>query len=147
MKLLSFTILMSFSLSSYAVEFNSCTDDKGHTHFTNLPKSSLDSNCAPKNHYTVMLNQDYLNLSNEYAKYENFIEKEDSSNSEPFELSKVDISPDRIKNKVKDILDPDKALEELIDATDDRDDAFTNAMRGRSKGIETIMEQGKSGTP
>jgi len=145
MKLLSFTILAVFSSSSIAVEFNSCIDNKGHTHFTNLPKSSIGSNCAPRNHYTVMLKQDYQNLANEYAKYEK--DEKLENKSEPFDLIKAEISPDAVKNKVKDIFDPDKALDELMEATEDRDDVFTRAMRGRAEGIEGILNQPNTDTP
>jgi hypothetical protein len=148
MKLLSFTILSVITFSSYAVEFHSCTDSTGKTHFTNLPKSSLDSNCSQKDHYSEMFNQDYQNLSIEYAKYGAKIEVDDlDDNSLSIELSKIDISPDTVKNKVKDIFDPDKALDELMDTTEDRDDIFTRAMRGRGDGIQSIMDQGYKEAP
>jgi 3-methyladenine DNA glycosylase/8-oxoguanine DNA glycosylase len=140
------------SLSSHAIEFHSCKDDKGLTHYTNLPVSSVGQNCSPKDRYTVMLNQDYVNLAKEYAKYQQNNQSVNSNNdaetdSKPFELSKSELSPDAIKNKVKDIFDPDKALEELMDATEDRDDVFTRAMRGRSERIESIVNQGKLSSP
>lgn len=149
MKLLSFTILTLCSVSSYAIDFHSCTDNKGQIHYSNLPKSSIGSTCAPKDQYSAMLNQDYQNLSNEHAKYEELDKTDNNSpdESDPFEISKVDISPNAVKNKVKDIFNPDKALEELMEATEDRDDVFTRAMRGRSNGIEKVLKQGNSGTP
>ncbi len=150
MKLLSFTALLLISISSFAVEFHSCIDNNGQKHFTNLPKYSLDSNCSPKDHYALMLNNDYQNLSVEHEKYE--ISEEDivlfeepesvtSKDSKPFDLRDVDLSVETVKSKVQDILNPDKALEELMTTTEDRDDAFTRAMRGRAKGIQTIIDQ------
>lgn len=133
MKLLSFTILMFFSLSSNAVEFNSCTDDKGHTHFTNLPKSSLDSNCAPENHYTVMLNQDYLNLFNGYKKYV-------AAEKEPGNI----VSLESFSQPVKDILDPDKALDMLVDSSLKKDEnAAKKFFKARTNAVEQILNEDK----
>ncbi|NOG59398.1 MAG: DUF4124 domain-containing protein [Proteobacteria bacterium] len=131
--------ILSFSL--HAVEFHSCTDNNGQTHFTNLPLTSLNSNCTPKDYYSEILNQDYQNLSNEYAKYDNHSEKEGDDTSELFEIGKIDISSGTLSNKVQDIFDPDKALQELMESTENRDDAFTRAMRGRAKGIQSIIDQ------
>ncbi len=142
MKLLSFTILILFSLSSYAVEFYRCIDDQGIVHFTNLPKSSLDSNCVVKDRHTVMLNQDYSNLTNEFKKYETVVEE-----TEKFKLEEMDLSVDSMTQSVKDVFDPDKALEELILSTEDRDDPFTRAMRGRSNAVDDIIKQSKPNTP
>jgi hypothetical protein len=147
MKLLSFTILSIITFSSYSVEFHRCTDDKGKTHYTNLPISSLDFNCVAKDHYTLLLEQDYQNLPNKFNQYEVKLEENLEDSSIAFDIDKDNLSPDSIKNKVNDIFDPDKALEELMEATEDRDDAFTRAMRGRSEGIENIVNQGKSDTP
>jgi uncharacterized protein DUF4124 len=138
MKLLSFTILILSSLSSYAVEFYRCIDDNGVAHFTNLPKSSLDSNCAAKDRYSLMLDQDYSNLATEFNKYEVSIDE----TSEEIELS-----VDSMAQSVKNVFDPDKAFEELMSVTEDRDDAFTRAMRGRSKGVDDIMSQSRPNTP
>jgi hypothetical protein len=146
MKLLSFTILTFVSLSVSAIEFQSCIDNNGRKHFTNLEKNSLDSNCLPKDHYKLMIREDYLNLENEYARHENYDDETEDSHIS-INLEKENISPELIKNKVKDIFDPDKALEELIESTEDRDDFYTNAMRSRAKGIDNIIKQGESGTP
>ena len=146
MKILSITILTLLSFPSLAVELYSCTDDSGKTHYTNLPENSLDSNCHSKDHYTVMLEQDYANLASIYQQYE-VEEIEEVDKDTPLDLTTSDISPDAIKSKVSDIFDPDKALEELMEATEDRDDVFTRAMRGRSEGIKNVLEQGNSGTP
>jgi len=136
MKLLSFTILILFSLSSNAVEFYQCIDNKGLSHFTNLPKSSLDLNCVAKDRHTIMLNQDYSNLADEFKKYETSVEE-----IEEFELEEMDLSFDSMTQSVKDVFDPDKALEELILSTEDRDDPFTRAMRGRSNAVDDIIKQ------
>ncbi|MEO1924972.1 MAG: DUF4124 domain-containing protein [Gammaproteobacteria bacterium] len=147
MKLLSFTILILFSYSSVAVEFYRCIDDKGQAHFTNLPKSSLDSNCAPKDRYAMMLGQDYSNLENEFKQYEVKVDE-----SEILEFNDIDSTIDESSDKtitqsVKDVFDPDKAFDELMSATKDRDDVFTRAMRNRSKAVESIIEEEYDGKP
>lgn len=151
MKLLSFTILALISYSSSAVEFHRCIDDKGLTHYTNLPKSSLDNNCAQQDHYALMFSQDYDNLHNTHQKYENnaldgaVSFKSNGNNrvkySKPFDLKPTDLSVESVTQKVQDILDPDKALEELMISTEDRDDVFTRAIRGRAKGIEGLLKE------
>jgi hypothetical protein len=143
MKILSFAVLCCVSLPTFAIELYSCTDGAGKTHYTNLPQNSLGSDCKPKDHYAVMLQQDYDNLRHIHAK----LESNEDNSSEPFKLSEVDISPDSIKNKVSDIFDADKAFDELMEATEDRDDIFTRAMRGRSQGINNVLGQGKNGSP
>jgi hypothetical protein len=143
MKLLYFTFLSLVSLSSYSVEFSRCIDDKGQVHFTNMPLSNLDSNCAQKvDHYVTMLNQDYENLANEFKKYE-----EPDDFIDDIFLEDVDLSINSLTQPVKDILDPDKALEQLLESTEDRDDPVTRAFRGRSEGIERIMDQAKPSNP
>ncbi len=147
MKILSFIVLSYVSFSTFAIELYSCTDETGKTHYTNLPKNSLDSNCKAKDQYAVMLQQDYDNLSHIYSKYESEAEQDDfyeNTSTEPFQFSETDFSSDSIKNKVTDIFDADKALEELMEATEDRDDVFTRAIRGRTKGVKDIIEQGNT---
>jgi len=154
MKLLSFTFLSVISISAHSVDFQSCIDANGRKHFTNLPKTSLSKDCTVKDHYALMLDQDYQNLAAHHQKFQiddEFTEILDDSakatqdsiskDEEPFDLSEVDLSVDTVKNKVRDILNPDKALEELMDATENRDDAFTRAIRGRAKGIQTIIDK------
>lgn len=140
MKLLLFTILMMLSFSTSAVEFYQCIDDKGHPHFTNLPKSSLDSNCSLKtDHFSLMLNQDYLNLANEFKKYE--VNKEE-------ELDEIMLSLDSITQPVMDILDPDKALDELVDASlNKRENAATKLFKARSKAVEQILNEANPNSP
>ena len=143
MKILSFAVLCCVSLPTFAIELYSCTDGTGKTHYTNLPQNSLGSDCKPKDHYAVMLQQDYENLRSIYSK----LEADESESSIPFKISEVDISPDSIKSKVSDIFDADKAFDELMEATEDRDDIFTRAIRGRTQGIKNVLEQGNSGSP
>lgn len=144
MKILSFAALCCISLPSFAVELSSCTDASGKTHYTNLPQNSLGPDCKSKDHYAVILQQDYENLRNIYSKLE---ADENSFSSEPFKLSEVDISPDSVKSKVSDIFNADKAFDELMEATEDRDDIFTRAIRGRTQGIKNVLEQGNNGSP
>ncbi len=142
MKLLSFTILALTSISVHSVEFSSCIDKNGKSHFTNLPDSSLNSNCELKeDRYLTMLNQDYQNLHNEFKKYEPV--EEEVELEESFIENLDDLSINSITNPVKDLLDPDKALEQLIQASEDRDDPFTRAMRSRSNAVDSIIKQGK----
>jgi hypothetical protein len=143
MKILSFVVLCCVSLPTLAIELYSCTDGAGKTHYTNLPQNSLGSDCKPKDHYAVMLQQDYENLRLIHSK----LESDDDNSSEPFKLSEVDISPVSIKNKVSDIFDADKAFDELMEATEDRDDIFTRAIRGRTQGIKNVLEQGNKDSP
>ncbi len=135
MKLLSFTILMMLSFSAYAVKFYQCIDDKGQAHFTNLPESSLDSNCEQKtDHFSIMLNQDYLNLANEFNKHK---VKEDESDE-----------IDSITQPVKDISDPDKALDELVDTSLNKpENAATKFFKARTKTVEQISNEANPNTP
>ncbi len=140
MKLLSFTILALTSISVHSVEFSSCIDKNGESHFTNLPKSSLNSNCELKeDRYLTMLNQDYQNLHNEFKKYEPVEEDPEIIESlvDNFDVSIAPI-PKSVED-IKDLLDPDKALEQLMEATENRDDPYTRAMRGRSNAVDSII--------
>ncbi len=142
MKLLSFTILALTSISVHSVEFSSCIDKNGETHFTNLPKTSLNSNCEIKeDRYLTMLNQDYQNLANEFKKYEPAKKVPETIGNRAENLG-VSIAPiPKSLEDIKDLMDPDKALEQLMEATEDRNDPYTRAMRGRSNAIDSIMNQ------
>ena len=130
MKILSFVILSTFSFSAFSIELYSCEDESGKTHYTNLPESSLGVDCKPKDHHAVLLQQDYDNLSNIHAKYEGLkINDEESLDS--------------IKNEIQDVFDADKAFVELMEATEDRDDAFTRAIRGRTSQMKDAIDQTK----
>jgi len=140
MKLLSFILLILFSTLSFSIEFYKCVDDKGQSHFTNLPKSSLDSNCGQKDRYAIMFKEDYSNLVNDLKKQEvNQIEEQEEPLLEEMNDDVGKLSVDTLTQPFKDILNPDKALDQLLEATEDRDDVYTRAMRGRSKGIENIL--------
>ena len=142
MKILSFVILSTFSFSAFSIELYSCEDESGKTHYTNLPESSLGADCKPKDHHAVLLQQDYDNLSNIHAKYEELkINEEESLDSINF--SDDDISDDSIKSKIQDVFDADKAFLELMEATEDRDDAFTRAIRGRTSQMKDAIDQTK----
>jgi len=139
MKLLLIIIPMILSFSTSAVEFYQCIDDKGQSHFTNLPESSLDSNCGQKaDYYTIMLNQDYLNLANEFKKFE--VKEE--------EFEEIRLSLDSITQPFMDILDPDKALDELVEASlNKRENAATKFFNARSKAVEQILNMANPNPP
>ena len=130
MKILSFVILSTFSFSVFSIELYSCEDELGKTHYTNLPESSLGADCKPKDHHAVLLQQDYDNLSNIHAKYEGLKINEEES-------------LDSIKSEIQDVFDADKAFVELMEATEDRDDAFTRAIRGRTSQMKDAIDQTK----
>ena len=140
MKPLIFVVLMIFPFSTYAVEFHQCIDDKGRSHFTNLSKSSLDSNCRETtDHYSFMLNQDYLRLANELNKVDE-IEEEPGSDE-------TMLSIDSITQPVMDLLDPDKALDELVESSSEHDNTATKFFKARTKAIEQILNEAKPNTP
>ncbi len=142
MKLLLIVFLYSYAVSAHAVEFSQCVDDRGHQHFTTLPAASLDNNCKPKtNYHAYMLNQDYTSLENNLNLYSN-IELTEEETSEP--LSTVDA----IKSKVSDLLDPEQALNELVESVNNRDEnAATKFFNARSKAVETILSVDKPANP
>jgi GTPase involved in cell partitioning and DNA repair len=95
----------------------------------------------------MMLGQDYSNLENEFKQYEVKVDE-----SEILEFNDIDSTIDESSDKtitqsVKDVFDPDKAFDELMSATKDRDDVFTRAMRNRSKAVESIIEEEYDGKP
>lgn len=139
MKILLFTLLISISISSNAIELNSCTDESGMTHYTNLPINSLDSHCKPKDLFSTMLQQDYDNLINLYPDYNT-----EADNVESLNTDKNITLTKKLKNKISDVFDSEKAFDELMQSTEDRDDFFTKAIRGRSEGIKNIIKQGKN---
>jgi trehalose-6-phosphate synthase len=141
MKLLIIATLMIFSSQSYAVEFYQCTDKKGRQHFTNLPASSLDSNCKQKtDRYTYLINQDYSNLENKLKNYSETLETDE-------QFDDALLSIDNFTDPIKNILDPDKALEQLLDnATNKDENMATEFFNARSKAIESILSEEKSST-
>ena len=142
MKLLLFTLLMMFSFSTIALEFHRCIDDKNQVHFTNLPIASLDINCLPKDRYTMMLNQDYRNLASEFEKYGADVDKENE-----FESVENNQSINAITPPVKDILDSDQALDELLRNSEKDDSSFKRLLKASSEAVERVLEQDIDGKP
>lgn len=103
-----------------------------------MPKSSLDANCRQKtDQYAVMLEQDYLALSNKFKQYEIIDEPDD------FEDMLDDIT-----KPVLDLLDADKALDELLDNTKTkRNSEASKFFRARSDAVESILSEEKPTTP
>ena len=130
MKYLIFTSLFFFSITAHAIEFYRCTDTNGKDYFTNLPASSLDANCQQKNdHFVVLLEQDYLNLSNEFKKYE-AVEEE----------TPLESIIDKVGLPSADILDAEFALEELLENTKEkRNSEVSKFFRARTRAIETVL--------
>ena len=159
MKLLLFTLSTLTVFPVQAVDFYRCVDENGIAHFTNLPASSLNSNCEQQNDsFSVMLNEDYQNLSQEHEKYEisnvedstDFGELNDDNAALHMDINRdngADASDEEemklfgaIKIPTKNIFDPDVAEEELFSTIEKRDDVITRAIRGRTKALETIIE-------
>ena len=132
-----FSIL--FSAQSYAVEFYQCVDKKGQQHFTNLPAASLDSNCKQRtDRYTYLLEQDYSDLENRLKNYtvpeDIHIQTDDSL-----------LTIDNFLDPVKDLLDPDKALEQLLETSTSKDaNMATEFFNARSDAIESVLLQEKT---
>ena len=122
------------SIPVYAIEFYQCIDSEGQSHFTNLPKSTLDSDCRPKNdQYMVMLNQDYQNLENEFLKYE-------TSEEETFDI--LDVTLDSASKSISELFDADMALEELLENTQDKRNNFaTDFFKARTEAVESILSE------
>jgi hypothetical protein len=138
MKYLIFINLILFSLSSYAIEFYRCSDASGKVHLTTMPKSSLDANCKQKSdQYAVMLEQDYLNLSNRFKKYEIIKEPDD-----------IEFTLENFTKPVMELLDADKALDELLENTKTkRNSEVSKFFRARSDAVESILSEEKPNTP
>ena len=129
MKIKVFVCLLSFSISSSAVEFYRCIDSDGKQHFTNMPESSLNKDCKQnKDHYAVMLEQDYSNLDKEFEKYMAIHEEELQANN-VINDETINIGDVELKKPGLHIFDPDAAYDELIETTTERDDPITRFLR------------------
>ena len=141
MKILIITILMSFTVQSYAVEFHQCIDKIGQQHFTNLPALSLDSNCKEKtDRYSYLINQDYSNLEQRYKEYlipdVTDQQDDDSLNLKPTDkpLDQVNDSVlpiDSVMKPILDVIDPGNVLEEV---------------NNRKSQLESVISEEKTGT-
>ena len=130
---------MIFALPAYSIEFYQCIDSKGQSHYTNLPKNSLDKECRQKdNQYLVMLNQDYQNLENEFLKYETPVE----------DINLIEMSVDTVTKPISDLLDSDKALDELLENTQEKRKNFaTEFFRARTEAVKSILEEENPNPP
>ena len=133
MKILLYLSFILFSTASYSIEFYRCTDTYGKIHLTNMPKSSLDSNCRQKTDYhSVFLEEDYSNLAEEYKKYE-ITKKEE-----------IDTELEIIAKPISDIIDSDKALEKLLDnANENKDSEATKLFKARTEAVESTLSEDK----
>lgn len=137
MKLFLIVVLYFCTCNLHAVEFYQCVDDKGHQHFTNLPRSTLDNNCRPKtDQYAYMLNQDYLTIESQYKQYyEPEPSLDESTNTEQ-------------ANSDEDILDADNALNQLLERSkEQQDNKATEFFNAHSKAVEEVLSEGNSNTP
>lgn len=106
MKFLPLLALWVIAFPAYSVEFYKCVDTDGKSHFTNLPRNSLDRNCVQKtNLYALMLDEDYQNLNMESRKYE----QGDNDESQLEE----------IKQQLDGMVEPDKS-DELLKNTQNK---------------------------
>ena len=139
MKIILIPILMFLSIQSYAVEFYQCIDGKGQPHYSNLPAESFDSNCKQKSdRYDYLLKQDYSNLENKFNNYtESVIDQEQTDGSL--------LTIENFIDPVKDILDPDKALDQLLESSTNRDENMaTEFFNARTNAIESVLSQEKT---
>lgn len=134
MKFIIFICFTFLYQSSFAIEFIRCINDNGKVHLTTMPKSSLDANCKQKtDHYSIMLEQDYSKLNNQFTKYE---EQDD------------DLVIGNVNEPVLDGLDPDKALNELLENSDNnRESAASELFKKRSDAVDSILSEEKPVDP
>ncbi len=136
MKSLIIATLMLISFQLYAVEFYQCIDKKGRQHYTNLPASSLDSNCKQKtDRYSYLINQDYSNIENILKNHSEKLETQD-------QFDDALLSIDNFTDPVKNNLDPEKALEQLLNNTTNKDDNMvTEISTARSNPKESLRSE------
>lgn len=139
MKVLIFAVLLFSSIQIYAVEFHQCIDKKGQQHFTNLPAESLDLYCNQKtDRYSYLINQDYSNLENKLKNYIEPVEAQIQTNDSL-------ITTENFIDPIKDILDSDKALEQLLETSTKTDENMaTEFFNARSNAIESVLSQEKA---
>lgn len=143
MKLLLIGLLtLITTYNAYAVEFSSCKDNKGQLHFTNLPATSLSSDCSHKNdQYAIMLNEDYANLVYEFEKYKNTAELDEQNNNQ---LTQIE----SFINSAKELMNPDIALDQLLETSSKTEDSLPGTFFNvRSKAVESILSEGKRDNP
>lgn len=109
MKILVITSLFLFATNIAAIEFYKCTDEKGQVHFSNLSADTLDSNCNPEDdRYALMLQEDYSNLEIEFNKYNSDLTKIENDDESLLQI-------DSLIHTTKNLMDSDKALDELLE--------------------------------
>ncbi len=126
-------LLVLFSPLAQALEFNRCVDGNGVAHYTNLPLSTLDANCRQKlDPQNIYLRYDYQRLQRNM----------DNRLSESTEIvGDEDNAVDRVVNAVSDALDADKALESLLENTQEaRANPATEFFRARTEAVRKILE-------
>ncbi|GJM06068.1 MAG: hypothetical protein DHS20C09_20640 [marine bacterium B5-7] len=140
MKILFIVLSVLFSSQSYAVEFYQCIDQKGHKHFTNLSADSLDSNCQPKtDRYSYLLGQDYSNLEHKLENYTQIFETQELEREQTGDSA---ITSKSFIDPVKDLFDSDKALEQLLEASNKREkNMATEFFDARSNAVESVLSQ------
>jgi len=139
MKVLIITVLMLLSVKSYSVEFHKCIDKKGQQHYTNLPAQSLDSNCKQKtDRYSYLLNQDYSNLENRLINYTESVEAQEKTDESLLTI-------DSFIDPLEDLLDPDKALIQLLETSTNKDgNMATEFFNARTNAVESVLSQEKT---
>ncbi len=142
-----FALAMALS-NVHAIEFTQCIDSNGNRHISNLNPETLDKDCQPvKDYHDMLLHQDYQNLDQQIANYAQAAEEE-AENDE----SLVARAQDSIKNllppSINDLLDPDKALEQLLENTREQpQNSATKLFKARSDAVEKVMETEKYPNP
>ncbi len=126
-------LVLLFSPLVQALEFNRCIDANGVAHYTNLPLSTLDGNCRQK-----------MDPQNMYLRYDYQRLQRDVDNRLPDSteiIGNEGITVDGVVNAVTDALDADKALESLLQNTQEaRANPASEFFRARTEAVRKILE-------
>jgi hypothetical protein len=142
MKLLYFTILSVFPFTASSMDFQNCIDKNGVSHYTNLPVISLKSDCSVVDYHNLKLIQDFQNLSHGYTKLNKVVKLEASSSTKTISKDNDTKIQSAIQNKITDLLDADKALDELLSNSEKHDDSIImERFKARSTAVEDIINQ------
>lgn len=124
-----FISLLFISFSSYSVEFYKCVDEKGQIQYSNIKGPKQGTQCIKnEDYYSILLNQDYQNLSNEFKKYE------PQSDAEP-DFGDTDLNLN--SKPMPGNINPDKALDALVDNSRKQpENTTTNSLKSPANAIE-----------
>ena len=137
MKVITAALFFSLPVPIHAIEFNRCVDSEGVAHFTNVAPEKLDKNCKQPSFYQLQLENDYLQIDQNILA----MQRQPEVTEETPELELSDVSVDESSNTINQLFDPDKALEQLLENTQESEpNAATKMFRARSDAVEKIMD-------